>query len=339
MRKQLAIWGGCAALLFASTIYYGLKYSNVKKDGVFYIKPDVRTIDSVAVNLKKENRLRVYTTFYLTAKLKLRSDNKLKPGRYRIRKNMSNLDLLRMFRYGRQEAVKFTFNSMRNMEGLCRIIDKELALKSEDFLEVLSDSINRREKFGFNESEIMAMFIPNTYYIYWNISAGNFIARMHTEYRKFWTKERRTKAAKHGLTPIQVSVLASIIEEETADIKEYPVIAGVYLNRLRIGMKLNADPTLKFAAGDFSLKRLLNVHKEIDSPYNTYKYGGLPPGPIKIPSMQSIEGVLNADKHDYLYFCAKSDFSGTHVFSKTLNAHNIQARKYREALNKRNIYK
>jgi UPF0755 protein len=185
----------------------------------------------------------------------------------------------------------------------------------------------------------MTLFIPNTYEFYWNTSADKFIERMYVEYKHFWSKSRLNKAQKIKLTPEQVIILASIVEEETIKDDEKPTVAGVYLNRLHKNIRLQADPTVRFAVGDFEIKRILNKHLKIDSPYNTYKYAGLPPGPICIPTISSIDAVLNYKKHDYLYFCAKDDFSGYHAFAKTLKQHNINATKYRKALNKNRIYK
>jgi UPF0755 protein len=181
------------------------------------------------------------------------------------------------------------------------------------------------------------MFIPNTYEVYWNTPAEKLIERMKREYDVFWNNDRRRKAENIRLTPIEVSILASIVEEETAAPDEYPIVAGLYLNRLYKGMMLQADPTVKFAVGDFSLRRILNRHLEVDSPYNTYMYAGLPPGPIRIPSPKSIDAVLNHTVHNYLYMCAKEDFSGRHNFAVTLKEHNKNAEKYRAELNRRGI--
>ena len=161
---------------------------------------------------------------------------------------------------------------------------------------------------------------------------------MHSEYDRFWNETRQTRAEEIGLTPVEVSILASIVESETAQKSELKTIAGLYLNRLKRGQLLQADPTVKYAVGDFKLKRILNSHLEIESPYNTYKYAGLPPGPINFPEISSIEAVLDYEKHNYLYMCAKDDFSGYHNFATTLRQHNINAAKYRAALNANRIY-
>jgi UPF0755 protein len=181
------------------------------------------------------------------------------------------------------------------------------------------------------------MFIPNTYEFYWNTSAEKFVEKMAEEYKNFWNEDRKAKAEKMGLTQSEVSTLASIVEQETQKNDEKARIAGVYINRINIGMPLQADPTVVFAVGDFTIKRVLNSHLRIDSPYNTYLYAGLPPGPICIPSVSSIDGVLNYEKHNYLYFCAKEDFSGYSNFASTLSQHNVNAQKYHRALRKAGI--
>ena len=208
----------------------------------------------------------------------------------------------------------------------------------ENLLCLLNDSVYC-DSLGFTPETINALFIPNTYEIYWNISADKFIRRMKREYDAFWTPERLKKAEEIGLTPVEASILASIVEEETAASDEYPIVAGLYINRLHAGIPLQADPTVKFAVGDFSLQRILFEHLEIDSPYNTYINTGLPPGPIRIPSKKGIDSVLNYTKHNYIYMCAKEDFSGTHNFASNYADHMANARKYWKALNERKIFK
>lgn len=181
------------------------------------------------------------------------------------------------------------------------------------------------------------MFIPNTYEVYWNTSAKNFMNRMKKEYDRFWNDSRKAKAKEIGMSPVEVAILASIVEEETAAYDEYPVVAGLYINRLKRNIPLQADPTVKFAWGDFTLQRILFSHLEIDSPYNTYKHTGLPPGPLRIPSIKGLDAVLNYQKHSYLYMCAKEDLSGRHNFAKTLAEHSRNAKKYQAELNRRKI--
>ena len=261
----------------------------------------------------------------------------VRTGRYRIDPRMDNLALVRNLRSGHQEATRLTFHNIRTKEELAERIDSQLMLHGIDLLVRMNDS-TWCDSLGFTRETIPALFIPNTYEIYWNVSPERFMARMKQEYNRFWTVERRKKAEALGLTPVEVSTLASIVEEESAVADEYPTIAGLYLNRLKAGMPLQADPTVKFAAGDFALQRILDKHLAIDSPYNTYKYAGLPPGPIRIPSIRAIDAVLNPAHHRYFYMCAKEDFSGRHNFAATLAEHNRNANRYRAELNRRKIY-
>ena len=256
------------------------------------------------------------------------------PGHYVLKKGMSNNHLVNMLLGGLQTPVKVTFNNMRDVRMLAGRISQQIEADSLSLVGLLSNP-DSLQTIGFNTKTIPALFLPNTYEFYWNTSARKFVDKMRQEYDKFWNDERTEKAKAIGLSPIQVSTLASIVDKETNKTDEMARIAGVYLNRLRDGWLLQADPTLVFAVGDFEMKRVLNVHKEVDSPYNTYKYKGLPPGPICIPSLASINAVLNAEKHNYYYFCAKEDFSGYHNFAKTLNEHNRNAERYQRELNKR----
>ena len=255
------------------------------------------------------------------------------PGHYVVSPGMSNNQFINMLRGGLQTPVKVTFNNMRDVKMLAGRISQQIEADSLSIVTLLSnsDSLNA---MGFNAKTIPALFLPNTYEFYWNTTAGQFVDKMRREYDKFWNEERRNKAKAVGLTPVEVSTLASIVDKETNKTDEMARIAGVYLNRLRDGWLLQADPTLVFALGDFELKRVLNVHKEVESPYNTYKYPGLPPGPICIPSLAAINAVLSPEKHHFYYFCAKEDFSGYHNFAKTLAEHNRNAQKYQKELNK-----
>lgn len=262
----------------------------------------------------------------------------IKSGHYIIKNGMNNNRLLNLLRSGSQTPIDFTFNNIRTIEQFAGKVDDELELDSISLLNVLSENPDLKE-MGFDKEKYAALFIPNTYELYWNINADDFVEKMIDEYKKFWNESRMQKAENLKLTPIEVSILASIVDKETTKTSEMPRIAGVYLNRINKKWLLQADPTLVFALGDFEIKRVLDSHKKIDSPYNTYKYRGLPPGPICIPSIASIDAVLNAEKHKYIYFCAKDDLSGYHVFARNINEHNANAEKYRRALNKKKIYK
>ncbi len=260
------------------------------------------------------------------------------PGHYVLKDGMNNNQLVNMLRGGLQTPVKVKFNNIRDIDQLAGRIAPQIEADSASIANVLhnQDYINQ---LGFNKHTIPALFLPDTYEFYWNTDAEGFVVRMFQEYNKFWTEERKQQAQTKGLTPIQVSTLASIVNKETNMTDEMPRVAGVYLNRLKSNWPLQADPTLIFAWNDYSIRRVLDRHKEIESPYNTYKYVGLPPGPICIPSIAAVKAVLNAEDHHYFYFCAKEDFSGYHNFAKTLSEHNRNAARYQQALNQRGIMK
>ncbi|MDR2956420.1 MAG: endolytic transglycosylase MltG [Prevotella sp.] len=267
----------------------------------------------------------------------LKYKGNLKTGRYAVKPDMTIRDLVNNLRRGLQAPIQLKFNNIRTKEDLAKRISDQLMFGEEDLFNYLNNSEKCKE-LGFNKESVIAMFIPNTYEFYWDVSVEKFIQRMKTEYTNFWTDKREAKAKEIGLTSIEVSILASIVEEESTYSDEYPMVAGLYINRLRRGQPLQADPTVKFAVGDFSLRRILHKHLEVDSPYNTYQHAGLPPGPIRIPSIKGLESVLNYAEHDYFYMCAKEDFSGYHNFAKTLAEHERNASKYRLALNQRKIF-
>ena len=274
-------------------------------------------------------------SFNWVANKKELPDN-IHPGRYIVKDGMSNNQLVNMLRGGLQSPVKVTFNNIRNVDMLAGRIASQIEADSASISNLLHNQeyINQ---LGFNSYTIPALFLPDTYEFYWNTDAEGFVVRMFQEYNKFWNEERKQQAQSKGMTPVQVSTLASIVNRETNMTDEMPRVAGVYLNRLKNNWLLQADPTLIFAWNDYSIKRVLDRHKEIESPYNTYKYLGLPPGPICIPSIDAIKAVLNAEDHHYFFFCARDDFSGYHSFAKTLSEHNYNAAKYQQALNQRGI--
>ncbi|WP_243408295.1 endolytic transglycosylase MltG [Balneicella halophila] len=262
--------------------------------------------------------------------------NQFKEGFYYFPKGTSTNAFINTLRAGRQSPVKLTFNNTRTLFEFAGKISRQIKPDSLELLNHLTnDSV--ANSYGFDKNNFIGMFLPNTYEMYYTATPKEFTDRMNKEYLRFWNTQRKKKAEELGYTQKQISIVASIVDEETNKSDEKSRIAGVYLNRLERNIPLQADPTLKFAVGDFTIKRLLNKHMEVDSPYNTYKYSGLPPGPIRQPSISAIDAVLNAENHNYIYFCAKADFSGYHVFSKTLSEHNRNARAYHRALNKRGI--
>ena len=257
-------------------------------------------------------------------------DKRVKPGHYLIKPNMTNLEVVRLLRSGQQAPVKITFNNVRLMDDLGERITKNLLINEAEFDSALTAFIAENDEF--NEHNIISMFVPNTYNVYFDITGRQLVDRMYSEFDKFWNDERLAKAKALGLSRTEVVTLASIVNAESVKREESPIIAGLYINRLQQSIPLQADPTLVFASGDFSLKRVLNVHKEIESPYNTYKHTGLPPGPINMPPISVIDAVLNYEDHNYIYMCAKEDFSGYHYFAETLREHINNANKYQRQL-------
>ena len=344
MKKiKRTIFGVLSVLVILSVfifikMYKSIIYPNTstKENYSLYIYPtdDFETVknqlysDSIIINKK---------SFEWLAK-KLDYPKYIKSGHYVIKNGMNNNQLLNMLRSGSQTPIKFTFNNIRTIEQLAGRIDEQLEIDSLSFLNAVKSNATLKE-MGFNNYNYASLFIPNTYELYWNINAEDFVEKMINQYNRFWNEDRLNKAKALNIKPIEASILASIVDKETTKTSEMPRIAGVYINRLKKNWLLQADPTLVFAIGDFEIKRVLDIHKEIDSPYNTYKYIGLPPGPICIPSIAAIDAVLNAEQHKYFYFCAKDDMSGYHVFARNMKEHNINAEKYRKALNKKKIWK
>ncbi len=265
-------------------------------------------------------------------------DKSVKPGNYKITNGLCNNALINILRSGNQLPVNVVFNNMSDPFQVSARVAEQIEPDSTSIADYIY-SQKFLHKISFDSSDVCLLFIPNTYEFYWNTSAKGFSLRMHEEYEKFWNGNRTNLAKGLKLTVKEVVILASLVEKETQKNSEKATIAGVYLNRLKSKWLLQADPTLLYALNDPSIKRVLNVHKKIDSPYNTYKYLGLPPGPICIPSIASIDAVLNYEKTTYMYFCAKDDLSGSHVFAENLKEHNRNARRYQKALNERKIYK
>ncbi|HER08345.1 MAG TPA: endolytic transglycosylase MltG [Bacteroides sp.] len=320
-------------------LYSRVFVSNVSLENgqsIFYI-PTGAGFEEVVDGLEEAGIIISRRSFVWVAEKK-GYDRQVRPGRYKFRDGMSNNHIVNMLRSGNQDPVMVVFNNIRNLYELAGRVSGYLEGDSVEFATYLS-AVETAGRYGFDQATFPSMFIPNTYEFYWTTSPGEFTERMHAEYEAFWKGERDRKAKNMDMTRVEVTTLASIVDEETLHNDENSRIAGVYLNRLENGIPLQADPTLKFALNDFTRQRILNTDKVIDSPYNTYKYKGLPPGPISIPSISAIDGVLNHEKHNYLFFCAKADFSGYHAFSRTLSQHNQHAREYQRALNRNRIYR
>jgi len=328
-------------LLSSFTFYfYQVIYSPnflVEKESKYLFIPTGANFETVQEIIYDQGFVNDPVAFGLLAKF-MNYDELVKPGKFLIESNSNNVDIIRRLRAGEQTPVRITFNNARLMSDVAAKLTIKLELDSTSFLKKLNDD-ETAVQYGFTDESFRCMFIPNTYEVFWNVSAESLTDRMYREYQRFWSEERRSKAQELGLDLVEISILASIVEAEVSHYDEAPIVAGLYLNRLKRNMFLQADPTLKYALGDFSIQRVLNVHKEIESPYNTYKYQGLPPGPINFPSIKALDAVLNHQEHNYIYMCAKADFSGYHEFSASLRQHNINARKYQNALNKARIYK
>lgn len=325
-------------LLLAFTFFnYYMKYygPNVTDNQDYlYIKTGSGFAD-VLKTVEQQGIVKDTTTFMQVAYSE-KYENRVKPGKYRLHKGMGNKKFIRMLALGEQEPVKIAFQNVRLKETFAGMVGKKLEADSASIIHLL-DSAAYLKPFGFTPDDVYVVFMPNSYKMYWNGSAEKFFARMNDEYQKFWTPERKDQAKAAGLTPIQVSILASIVDAEASHDNEMPAIAGLYLNRLNRGMKLEADPTVIFALKDFTIKRVLNKYLVFNSPYNTYLNTGLPPGPIMMPSVNAVKAVLNYKKHNYIYMCAKDDFSGYHNFATNMADHVVNAHKFQQALNDRNI--
>ena len=341
--KKYIIGAVSAVILLCTGVaieqYYRLKVSNIEsiddKEHLLYVYPNA-TLDSVLQAVEENYHIATVRTLKFHARL-MHFEHP-RTGCYKIPVREGNYTFLRRLRGGEQTPVELSFNNIRTREQLSHRLSQQLLVDSLNIITRLeSDSF--MSKYGLNKETAVSMFLPNTYEVFWTISADQLFDRMHREYEHFWTLSRLEEAKALGLTPTEVSIVASIIEEETNKKEEYPIIAGLYLNRLRTGMPLQACPTVKFALQDFTLRRILYEHIQYDSPYNTYKYKGLPPGPIRIPRTSTLDAVLHAKKHNYLYMCASTEFNGTHHFSATYAEHARYARAYQAILNQRGIGK
>jgi len=329
---------GCIGIVFElySRVFQpNIFFANDINEKYIYIPSNSSFIQ--VVNILSENGLLINANSFAWLARRKKYDTNIKAGRFKINKALNNNDLVNLLRSGDQKPINVTFNNLRTKEELAGKISHQIEADSLSILNYISD-IMFLQKLGLNDDNIACIFIPNTYEFYWNTSAKEFVDRMLKEYSFFWNSSRKIKAEKLSLSYCEISILASIVEkEQTIKLDERSEIAGLYLNRLKRNMKLESDPTLKFSLKDFSIKRVLNRDKKVNSRFNTYKYKGLTPGPICIPSINAIDAVLDAKSHNYIFMCAKEDFSGYHNFARTYTKHLINARKYQKALNKRKI--
>lgn len=325
--------------LAGTGVFYYLRYfgANVSdKEQYLYIRTGSEFNDVYKTIIDKG--IVKDTTTFMWAAHNMNYVSRVKPGKYRLTAGMSNRALINMLKSGNQEAVKLAIHNIRLKQQFAGVVSKKLEMDSVSMLRLL-DSAAYVEKYGFTTENVYTMFLPNSYEFYWNTTPEKFFEKMYANYQKFWTPERKAKAAAINLTQQQVSILAAVVDAEALHDDDMPAVAGLYLNRLKKGMRLETDPTVIFAVGDFTIKRVLKADLMKDSPYNTYMYAGLPPGPIMMPSINAINSVLDYQHNDYLYMCAKEDFSGYHNFANNRAEHEINAKKFRDALNQRHIYR
>lgn len=321
-----------AAAVFAADYYYTWLRSNSVGGGrainIYHSTDYNGLLDSIAASGAVSNM-----KSFRRAASRMNLQQTFKPGHYQLQAGLNNKQIERVFSHGWQTPVKLLVRPcVRDLEKIAGALGRQLEADSTEIIAAIGDR-QIMASHGFNRATYLAMFIPDTYEVYWTITPLQLLDRLKKEYDAFWNDSRRNKAREAGLNPEQVMTLASIVIEETKYEPEMPTIAGVYINRLRKGMPLQADPTVKYAVNDPSLRRILNKHLEVDSPYNTYKHTGLPPGPITTPTKAAIDAVLNYQHHNYLYFCAHENFNGQHRFASTLAGHLENARRYHSALN------
>ena len=337
INAKIYLWGSAAVVLLIAGFTYCYLFSGLSKSAkteYVYIDSD-DTQDSVFSKIHPIANAIPMSGFSTLARHSGYADH-IRTGRYAIHPGEGALMVFRHLKNGQQTPVSLTIPEVRTIDRLAGALARKLMLDSADVAIHLSDSAYCA-RWGYDTATVAALFVPNTYDIYWNVGLDRLMERMEKENQKFWNDERRGKDEAMGMTPVEVATMASIIDEETANNAEKPMIAGMYYNRLKAGMPLQADPTIKFALKDFALRRIYHKLLYIDSPYNTYRYEGLPPGPIKIASIAGIDAVLNHVEHDYLYMCAKEDFSGTHNVARTYQEHLQNAARYTKALNERGI--
>jgi UPF0755 protein len=333
--RRILVIAGClaaGALVYISYRVFGPNTKAFGDNKYFYVHTN-STYNDVLDGLEEQGIIRNRSSFNWVAQ-KLDYPARVKAGRYKISRGMSNFDIARLLRSGKQAPVVLVINKLRTKDDFVRKVSNNLEADSGVLRSLMHDAVYLRQ-FGLDTNTVMCVVVPNTYEFYWNTGAETVFKKLEKEREEFWTPERKEKADKLKLSENQVTILASIVEEESNKNDEKPLIASVYLNRFRKGMRLQADPTVKFALQDFGLKRIRENHTLFDSPYNTYRYEGFPPGPICTPSEKTLNAVLNTPETDYLYFCARSDFSGYHAFAATYAEHLVNARKYQAELNKR----
>lgn len=321
-------------------VYENIFKSNVhlngKKFTYIYIKTNA-TVDDVLDELYSENIIDDHESFEWTAKSMHLADH-INPGKYRIDAKMSNRSIVKMIVNGKQEKVKLFFNSqIRTKEQFIEYVSEKLEIEKGELEDYCSNEDILADQYGLNSENFMALIVPETYEVNWTTHINDLFILLEKSYDNVWTKAKKEKTKSLGYTIPELVTIASIVQSESGIKTEQQKIAGVYINRLKQDMRLQADPTVVFANGNFDVQRVLSADKEIDSPYNTYKYKGLPPGPICLVNPSTIDAVLNYTKHNFIYFCAKADFSGYSNFTNDYKVHMKNASAYQEALNKKGI--
>lgn len=341
-RNYLMFMGVCLLAVVAGIYNFFFATMSASGDTQYVYIDNDDTVDSVYTKLSDVSTGRAMRGFKCLVAMSSYAEN-IRTGRYAVRSGEGSFMVFRHMKNGLQTPVSLVVPSVRTVDRLASELSKRLMIDSTALYKALTDEAIC-QKYGYDTATIAAMFIPNTYDIYWNVSVEKLLDRMQKENKTFWNADRTQKAKAMKLTPVEVVTLASIVDEETANNAEKPMVAGMYYNRLMLrnaeypnGMPLQADPTIKFAWKRFDLKRIYRNLLSIDSPYNTYRNPGLPPGPIRIPSIAGIDAVLNHVNHEYIYMCAKEDFSGTHNFARSYQEHLQNAKKYSDALDKRGI--
>lgn len=337
--KNVALWNIIPCILVLLISYDCFLRPNllVKQADKQLRVPYNMSFTELEATLQQQGYVSYAVSFGLWARL-LRYDRRVLPGVYRLKANMSNWQALQTLRTGTQQPVKIILHRAVNKAELAVMMTKNVGITAADFKRLLDNPTFVR-RYGFDTENVLAMFIPNTYEVYWTVTPEGLFERMHKEYQRFWNVTRRIQAKSLQLSPIEITILASLVQAETNKMEEVPLIAGVYLNRMQKGMALQSCPSLLYALGDPTVRRVLHKYKDLDSPYNTYKHKGLPPGPINLPAVAVIDAVLNSTISDYLYFAAKEDFSGYHHFSRSLKEHLYHAKRYQKVLDKARIYR
>ena len=334
LNTALAVVAAFAVLagVFGWRWYNDNKRPNFSREAVLYVYPEMdankvlRMVSDSAGVLRPKSLERAFANKHVS--------EYMKPGRYVVKPSSSSVYVARMLNNGWQTPTRLVLSgTMRRKSDIARKIGNQMLVDSAEVVAALSDDA-LLSKYGFNSRNVFSLFIPDTYEMYWTASVEDILQKQKDAYDAYWTQDNLAKAKKQGLTKEEVSILASIVKGETNYEPEMPAVAGVYLNRLKKGMLLQADPTVAFCF-DYEPNRILLRHLEVESPYNTYKYHGLPPGPIAVPTKACLDAVLNPDPHNYLYFCANADFSGTHAFASTLSEHMRNARAFQAELNRR----